>query len=58
VRCSTVCSCSLFGLRRMHAMLTIVTDVRSVCLSVCLHAAYIGSSAAVYAECRVRGSLL
>jgi len=34
----------------MHEMLAILTDVRGVCLSVCLSAAR-----AVYGVCRVRG---
>jgi len=41
----------------MHEMLTIVADVRGVCLSVCLSVTRLKSAAAraVYAACRVHG---
>jgi len=41
----------------MHEMLTILTDVRGVCLSVCLSVTRFESAAAraVYASCRVLG---
>jgi len=46
-----------FRLRQMHEMLTIVTDVRGVCLSVCLSVMRLKSAAAhaVYVACCVRG---
>jgi len=46
-----------FRLHRMHEMLCILTDVRGVCLSVCLSVTRLKSAAvrAVYAICRMRG---
>jgi len=47
----------VFTLHGMHEMLTILTDVRGVCLSVCLPVTWLKLAAAraVYAACRVLG---
>jgi len=44
----------------MHEMLTILTDVRGVCLSVCLSVTRLKlvTARAVYIACRVRGVIL
>jgi len=58
---SACLSFCVIRLRRMHEMLTILTDVRGVCLSVylsvCLSVTRLKSAEAraVYAACRVRG---
>jgi len=50
----------LFGLRRTHDMLAILTDVRGVCLSVSLSATRVKSAPAraVYTACCVLGHLV